>query len=408
VKVAYVVSRFPHVTETFVVRELDGVDAAADLELELFSLFGAVDATLHPAARRWVGRLRRGSAWGALRGLAWWTCRRPGALLGAVALVARAFARKPSRLARSLATVALASGHARTMRELGVEHVHAHFANYPALAAWTVARLAGPTYSFTAHAHDLFRDQSFLRRLVADARFVVTISDFNRAFLAPYNPSRTPVHVVHCGVDPAAWPARPRAAPAHGPVRALCVASLEEKKGHRVLLRALADADGRLGRVELDLAGPGALRAELEALALALGLGDRVRFHGALAEPAVAALLHRADLFVLASVVERSGFMEGIPVALMEALATGVPVVATRLSGVPELVRDGDTGLLAEPGDAASLRSALERAIGDRDGALRRAAAGRALVEREFDAGAGAARIAALIRAAGPPPARRG
>jgi colanic acid/amylovoran biosynthesis glycosyltransferase len=400
-RVAYVVSRFPHVTETFVVRELQGVDAAADLELELFSLFPAVDPTLHPAARGWVARLRRGSAWDALRGLAWWTCRRPGALLGAVAIVARAFARRPSRLARSLATVALASGHARTMRALGVEHVHAHFANYPALAAWTVARLAGPTYSFTAHAHDLFRDQSFLRRLVADARFVVTISDFNRAFLAPYNPSRTPVHVVHCGVDPQAWPARPRAAPAQGPVRALCVASLEEKKGHRVLLRALAGADGRLGRVELDLVGPGALRGELEALARALGLGDRVRFHGALPEPHVAALLGRADLFVLASVVERSGFMEGIPVALMEALAAGVPVVATRLSGVPELVRDGDTGLLAEPGDAASLRAALERAIGDPDAALRRAVAGRALVEREFDAVAGAARIAELIRGRG-------
>jgi len=398
VKVAYVVSRFPHVTETFVLRELDGVDAAADLELELFSLFPAVDGTLHPAASGWVAQLRRGSAGGALRGSAWWLCRRPRALLSAAAIVTRAFARKPRRLARALVTVAVASDHARTMRKLGVDHVHAHFANYPALAAWTVARLAGPSYSFTAHAHDIFRDQSFLPRLVADARFVVTISEFNREFLARYNSGRTPVHIVHCGVDPVAWRARLRAAPAHGAVRALCVASLEEKKGHRVLLRALADGGGDLERVELDLVGRGALRAELEALARDLGLGDRVRFHGALPEPDVAALLDRADVFVLASVVERSGFMEGIPVALVEALATGVPVVATRLSGVPELVRDGDTGLLAEPGDAASLRAALERAIGDPDAARRRAAAGRALVEREFDAAASAARIAELIR----------
>jgi glycosyltransferase involved in cell wall biosynthesis len=106
-------------------------------------------------------------------------------------------------------------------------------------------------------------------------------------------------------------------------------------------------------------------------------LGDRVHFHGALAEPEVAALLDRADLFVLPSIVARDGFMEGIPVALMEALASGVPVVATRLSGVPELVRDGDT----EP-----------------DGSRRRAAAGRELVEREFDAGAGAQRMAELLR----------
>jgi glycosyltransferase involved in cell wall biosynthesis len=154
--------------------------------------------------------------------------------------------------------------------------------------------------------------------------------------------------------------------------------------------------------VELDLVGPGALRGQLEALAADLGLGDRVRFHGALPEPEVAALLDRADLFVLASIVERSGFMEGIPVALMEALAAGVPVVATRLSGVPELVRDGVTGLLAEPGDAASLRDALERAISEPDAARRRAAAGRELVEREFDAGACAAQIADLFRSPAP------
>jgi len=405
-KVAYMVSRFPHVTETFVVRELNGVDAATDLELELFSLFPAVDATLHPAARGWVGRLRGGSSWGALRGSAWWLCRRPGTLLCTAAVVARAFARDPPRLARALATVALASDHARAMRRLGVEHVHAHFANYPAIAAWTVARLAGPTSSFTAHAHDIFRDQSFLRRLVADARFVVTISDFNREFLARYNGGQTPLHVVHCGVDTAAWPVRLRTLPARGPVRALCVASLEEKKGHRVLLRALAHAGGELDRVELDLVGPGPLRAELETLARSLGLVDRVRFHGALPEPEVAALLDRADLFVLASIVERSGFMEGIPVALMEALAAGVPVVATRLSGIPELVRDEDTGLLAEPGDAASLRAAVERAITDPAAARRRAAAGRELVEREFDANVSAARIAELIRSASAAPVR--
>jgi colanic acid/amylovoran biosynthesis glycosyltransferase len=400
-RVAYVVSRFPHVTETFVVRELNGVDASADVELELFSLFPAIDAPLHPSARDWVARLRRGSVRGALGGLMWWMCRRPGALLSTAAIVGRAFARKPGRLMRALATVAIASSHARAARELGVEHVHAHFANYPAIAAWTMARLAGPTYSFTAHAHDIFRDQSFLPRLVADARFVVTISEFNQVFLGRFNAAATPVHVVHCGVDPGAWPLRPRTIQAQGPVRALCVASLEEKKGHRVLLKALANAGERLGRIELDLVGPGRMRAELEGLTRSLGLADRVRFHGALPEPGVAALLDRADLFVLPSIVERSGFMEGIPVALMEALATGVPVVATRLSGVPELIRDGDTGLLAEPGDAASLSTALARAIGDPGAARTRADAGRELVEREFDQGACAAQITELFRGHG-------
>ena len=397
-KIAYVVSRFPTVTETFVVRELTEVDMAADLQIELFSLFPAVEAPVHPAARDWLTRLHRGSARGALRGPAWWLVHRPLTLLRIVAVVTRAFARKPGRLARALVTVAVASDHARTIRRLGVEHTHAHFANYPALAAWTMARLTDSTYSFTAHAHDIFRDQSFLSRLIGDARLVVTISSFNRQFLARYNATGTPVHVVHCGVDPDAWPMREAVAPTAGPLRALCVAALEEKKGHRVLLHALAEAGDRLGRLELDLVGPGALRDELEGLALALGLGRRVRFHGPLTEPDVAQLLRRADLVVLPSIVARSGFMEGIPVALMEALAVGVPVVATRLSGVPELVRDGETGLLAEPGDAADLSSALERTIADPHAAARRALAGRSLVERQFDARVSAERLAALLR----------
>jgi len=398
VKVAYIVSRFPHVTETFVLRELNGVQSAQDIDVELFSLFPAVDPTVHPAAQRWLAQLRRGTARGALRGLAYWLRRRPAALLGAVALVVRAFARDPQRLVRSLLTLAVASDHARVMQRVGVQHVHAHFANYPALAAWTVSRLAGPTYSFTAHAHDIFRDQSFLPRLLADARFVVTISQFNREFMAPYNLGQTPVHIVHCGVDTSAWPMRLRGTPPEGPVRALCVASLEEKKGHGVLLRALAGAGTRLGRVELDLVGPGVLRDELEALSRSLGLAERVRFHGALAEPDVMTMLDRADVFVLASIMERTGFMEGIPVVLMEAMASGVPVVSTRLSGIPELVVDGETGLLAEPNDAASLQLALERTIDDPGAALRRAAAGRGLVDHEFDVIISAARMAQLFR----------
>lgn len=397
-RVAYVVSRFPAVTETFIVRELAGVDAATDIQIELFSLFPAAEAPIHPAARDWLMRLHPGSAHGALRGLTWWLVRSPGTLLETVAIVTRAFARTPGRLLRALITVAVASDHARTTRKLGIDHIHAHFANYPALAAWTMARLTASTYSFTAHAHDIFRDQSFLRRLMADARFVVTISNFNLLFMAPYNPTQTPVHIVHCGVDTEDWPMRAPVAPSAGPPRALCVAALEEKKGHRFLLHALADAGDRLERLELDLVGPGALRGELERLARSLGIGDRVRFHGPLTEPDVARLLRRADLVVLPSIVARGGFMEGIPVALMEALAVGVPVVATRLSGVPELVREGETGLLAEPADAADLARALQQTIADPHAAAQRAAAGRALVERQFDARASAERMGGLLR----------
>jgi len=306
---------------------------------------------------------------------------------------------------RSIATVPLAAAHARTLQRLGVDHVHAHWATYPALAAWLCERLTGVTYSFTAHAHDLYLNQAFLAAKAADARFVVTISEYNRRFLEPYGGgSKTPVEVVHCGIDPANYHFRRRVPGPTGPVRALCVASLQEYKGHAVLLEALTLPEPALKRIELDLVGGGPLREPLEALVGRLGLVDRVRFRGSLTEPEVRALLERAEIFVLPSIVARNGFMEGIPVALMEALAAGVPVVTTRLSGIPELVRDGETGLLAEPGDPSSLARALVLALAEPEKAARRAESGRRLVEADFDVAAAGERLAELFEGATRPP----
>jgi glycosyltransferase involved in cell wall biosynthesis len=395
-KVAYIVSRFPHVSETFIVRELTAV-AEEGIDVSLLSLFPPVDPTVHPAARPWIEVAWRPGARAAVAGLAWWALRRPVRLTGSILVAAAAYARQPTRLGRALVALALAAAHARRIAGDGTAHVHAHYATYPLLSAWLCHRLAGIPYSFTAHAHDLFVDQSFLRRRVADARFAVAISDYNRRFLAAYADAGTPVHVVHCGIDPSAYRFRPRA-PSARPLRALCVASLQEHKGHEVLLRALAYGGPALEGVELDLVGSGPLRGDIERSARVLGLAARVRLHGSLPEPDVAGLLDRADCAVLPSRVARDGQMEGIPVALMEALAAGVPVVATRLSGVPELIRDGDTGLLAEPGSDDDLRRALTALLAEPAAARMRAEAGRRLVEAEFDLRASAATLAGLFR----------
>lgn len=402
-KVAYLVSRFPHVSETFIVRELDAVAARPGLDLELLALFPPVDSTVHPRARPWLERLRRPSVGDGIAALVWWACRRPGPLAASVALVVGGYVRRPSLLARALATLPLAAAHARFVRLRRVDHVHAHYATYPLLAAWLCHRLTGVPYSVTVHAHDIFVDRSFLEPRLEEAAFVVAISEYNRQFLrARGSPRQTPVHVVHCGVEPAAYPFRPRLPSSTRPVRALCVASLQEYKGHRVLLQALAGAGNRLAHVRLDVVGEGPARAELEQLATDLGVEARVRFHGSLPEPAVADLLAAADLFVLPSVVARNGQREGLPVVLIEALAAGVPVVATRLSGVPELIRDESTGLLAEPGDPASLARSIEAVIADPAAARGRAEAGRRLVEREFDIRRSAETLGRLFLASGP------
>jgi colanic acid/amylovoran biosynthesis glycosyltransferase len=399
--VAYIVSRFPHVSETFIVRELEAVAEQPGLALELFSLFPAVDPTVHARARPWLSRLHRPKVAEAVAAVAWWARRRPIRLASSLALVVGGYARRPGLLARALATFPLAAALARVVKTRRIDHVHAHYATYPLLAAWLGRRLTDVTYSVTVHAHDIFVDRSFLGPRLADAGFAIAVSEYNRRYLAAYEaPAATPVHVVRCGIDPAAHRYRPRAPRPCGVVRALCVASLQEYKGHRVLLEALAVAGPRLARLELDLVGDGPLRASLETLARRRGLRSRVRFHGSLTESAVNALLDRADLFVLPSIVARSGQMEGLPVSLMEAMAAGVPVIASTLSGIPELVRDGETGLLAEPGDVEDLVRALELALADPTAALARARTARRLVEHEYDVARSAARLRNLFLAA--------
>ncbi len=397
-KVGYLISRFPTASETFVVREMDAVIAAADIDIALLALFPARDRFLHQIAEPWLERLSRPSVLTGLVSLAGWLLRRPARTAGAVRHVVASTWRQPRLLLESLVTLAVAAAHARRVERDGIDHLHAHFAAYPALAAWFCGRLCGVPYSFTAHAYDIFVDQRMLATKVAEAEFVATVSAYNKRFLRDYGgDDASPVEIVHCGVDPDAYPFRPRQVPPEGEVRALCVASLQEKKGHRVLLEALAADGPGLARLSLDLVGGGPLREPLERDVERFGLAGRVRFHGARTEHEVREMLARADVFVLPSIVASDGQMEGLPVALIEALASGVPTVATRMSGIPELIEDGRTGLLAEPGDAASLAIALRRAL---DGEPLDTASGRELVESAFDVRDSGARMAGLLRAA--------
>lgn len=384
--VVYLVSRFPVTSETFIVREIEALDRSGKFHVEIRSLFPSPDEPVHDIARRWSRHLVRPTARDAAAGLAWALLTRPIAVMSVLATVTSGYLRRPPLLVRALTTVPIACAHARDLARRGRPcHVHAHYATYPALAAWVCRRLAGISYSFTVHAHDLYVDMSMLDRKIADACYVVTISQYNRALLEQHNSKGTPIRVVHAGIDVGAYRFRARGVPAEGEVRALTVASLQQYKGHAVLLEALAMGGPEVDRITLDLIGDGVLRGDLEALVDRLGLRDRVRFLGSCSEEAVRAALDAADLFVLPSIVADDGQMEGLPVALMEALACGVPAVSTKLSGIPEIVVDGVTGLLATPGDAASLNATLTAMVQRGTAAVEFADAGRALVSREFD-----------------------
>ena len=390
-KIAYVMSRFPHLSETFILREMEAM-VAAGAEVIVYPLMVQRQPVMHREAAPWLDGLRftppwSFRAWAALVRLA---LRSPRTLANTFLTTIRENGGSPKFLLRALAVLPMAAAASARMRDDGVEHVHAHYATHPALFAWLVHAFSGMTYSVTVHAHDIFVDRSMLAVKLEGASFVVAISDFNREFVTQEVGEHLDdrIHVVRCGIDVGRYASarvRGEAAPADRPLELLCVGSLQAYKGHRYLVDACADLARRGISFRCRIIGEGAERKHLERAITAAGLEDVVTLCGALPQDRVAAALGEADVYIQPSVVEPSGKMEGIPVALMEAMAAGVPVVATRLSGVPELVQPDRTGTLVEPGDAMALSGAIRDVLERPAAAAVRADEARRLVEEAYD-----------------------
>jgi colanic acid/amylovoran biosynthesis glycosyltransferase len=399
--VAYVMSRFPKLTETFILAELEAMDRAG-VWIELHPLLRQTGEPVQPAAGRWVDRahylpflspaiLR--SQWTFLRDRS-----RRRRYLRAFADMIRGTWRSPNFLLGGLGIFPKVAHASLAMVDEGVDHVHCHFANHPALAGWLVHRLVDIPYSFTAHGSDLHVDRTMLATKVAEAAFVVTISADNRSVIEASAGAvgSGKVEVIHCGIDPAAF--RPLEGTADGPLRIVAVGTLHEVKGQIHLIEACRLLAERGVAFTCRFIGDGPDRSALEARVAEAGLDDRVTFAGRMTSDAVAAELAASDVLAAPSVPTRGGKREGIPVVLMEAMASGLPVVASRLSGIPELVTDGVDGLLVPPGDDGALADALARLAGDPAERERLGAAGRATVMRDFDVDRNAAMLATRIR----------
>jgi glycosyltransferase involved in cell wall biosynthesis len=382
-------SRFPKLTETFVLYELLAVERAG-ARVELYPLLRERTDVMPAEARPLVARAHYLPfvSRAIVASQVWWLVHHPRRYLGTLATVVRGTLRSPNFLLGTLGIFPKVSTAARAMAEHGVDHVHCHFANHPAMAGYVIRRLVGIPYSFTAHGSDLHVDRTFLCPKVAAAAFVVAISDDNRREILETcpGPSTTErVVILHCGVDTERFAPAIRSGSPDGPLAIVSIGTLHEVKGQAVLIEACARLAQRGVRFNCRLVGEGPDRAALEARIAAAGLADRVELLGRRTREEVAGLLASADVLAAPSVPTSGGKREGIPVVLMEAMASELAVVASRLSGIPELVEDGRSGLLVPPGDADALADALAGLAADPARRRVLGAAARARVLESFD-----------------------
>lgn len=409
-RVAYLTSRFPHLPETFICNEIAEVERQG-VDVDLYAYVHQDEPVVHPVARALEQRAVFARPARVALDQLYWLRRAPLHYLSTVAIAIVGNVRSPKFLARALMAVPMAVSFARAIDQSEASHVHAHWATHSGLGAWVIGRLTGLPYSITAHAHDLWVDQTMLRPKLADAAAVVTISENNRRFIADRygDEMAAGVEVIRCGVDTR------RLVPSDatesetgfevdggfevtgereaGPIRLLTVASLEERKGHTVVLDACCRLADRGVDVQATFIGEGEHRPVIEAVRGRLQLEDVVELAGARDSDGVRKALGQADVFVLASITLANGKGEGIPVALMEAMASGLPVVSTDQAGIAELVIDGETGLLVPEGDAAALADAIARLADDPELRQRLASAGRSFVERHHDMTTNVARL---------------
>lgn len=390
-------SRFPKLTETFVLDEILEMERCG-VAVEIFPLWREKTEMMHPEARALVERARFKPTLNSRIALDNLHCliRRPRRYLGTLFTLAIANRGSLRFFFGAIAVFPKACSFALAMRRLGVRHLHAHFASHPAAAAFIIGRMADIPWSFTAHGSDLHRNQAMLREKVAEAAFVVTISEYNRRFIlervgADY---ANKVEVIHCGVDLDKFD---RAQPEPGPLQIICIGTLHPVKGQGFLLQACGLLRDQGVDFSCHLVGDGQDRRELERQASALGIGEQVIFHGACERERVRALLAQMHIAVAPSVPTADGRREGIPVALMEAAACGLALVASRLSGIPEIVRDGETGYLADPGDAEGLANAIARVARSPDLGRRLGDAARRCIETDFNLSINVTRLLQLM-----------
>ena len=386
-RVAYIMSRFPGLSETFILREMCEMERLG-WNLSLYPLIYQEGGVIHEEAKPWMSRAQRPSLSSILKENVKLIFSRPWLYFSTFLKIFLGNISSPKFLSRAVVVFPKAVWMARQMSEEKIEHIHSHYATHSALAAWVVNRITGIPYGITVHAHDIFVDRSMLNQKLKDAQYIVAISNYNRKFLTDHYGEwvAEKIRVIHCGIYPDQYKGTRSQIGQGGKFEIISIGSLRPYKGFTFLLDACSLLKKRSGKnFRCRIIGGGELKEPLTSKIRDLDIADVVELVGPKNQSEVAELLKTANCYVQPSIITPNGKMEGIPVSLMEAMAAGLPVIASSISGIPELVVHEETGLLVPPENPEALVSAILQMWNNSQDAFVLSERGRRLVLNEFD-----------------------
>ncbi len=405
-KLAYIMSRFPNLSETFILREMIEMEKLG-WDIAVYPLILQQQDVVHSAALSFLERANNLPFISAslIKTNIFTFIKHPLLFLSLLAQVGWANRTSLKFLVRALAIFPKSVQMATLMQSEGVQHVHAHFATHPALAAWIIYRFTGISYSITVHAHDIYVEKEMLGTKLKDAVFIVAISEFNRNYLIDLFGEwiRIKTQVIRCGVLPEDYSVHLESfsdSLQDGVFEILCIGSLQPYKGQKYLIEACAKLNKRGVPFRCRIIGGGELQSELSVQISVLGLDHVVQLLGPRPQEEIAQMLPQANCYVQPSIITPSGKMEGIPVSIMEAMICSVPVVATAISGIPELVQDQVTGLTVQPQDVDILVNAIEVIYKNVQNARRMAENGKELVMMQYNLHYNVQQLSLLMKSA--------
>jgi glycosyltransferase involved in cell wall biosynthesis len=385
-KIAYIMSRFPGLSETFILREMDAMQSLG-WDLVLYPLIVQRETVVHKEAEPWLDKARRLSWLAAFAANISIFGRNPLHYISVLGNVIRENLPSMSFLLRALVLFPKAVWMAREMENEKISHIHAHYATHPSLVAWVINQFTGISYSVTVHAHDIYINRTMLTVKLRSALFVAAISNYNRQYLIDHLGSWVgdKTYIVHCGINPDQYLSHFSHRENKEKFEILSVGTLRPYKGQKYLIDACIRLRQRNIPFRCRIVGGGDLYDDLSKQIIKMDLQDCVELMGPKTQEDVTRLLTETDCYVQPSIILANGRMEGIPVSLMEALASAIPTVATSISGIPELIRHGETGWLVPPENIEMLAEAIINVYNNLEDASRVGGAGREWVLNEFD-----------------------